>query len=156
MTSLEHLTSIILLWDNWKLENFGKIQRFLGLKRQKIVRMYKTCLTSQFLRHSLVRFFREMACLPLRKNLANLLVYYTYYDDSMCSRISGYLCGNEVKAQMFWWSQDGGNWHFPFLQAIFQFSKRLFKRYRKASYTTGSPETRGFILVALARVNASL
>ena len=32
---------------------------FLGLKRQKIVRMHKTCLTSQFLRLSLARFFCE-------------------------------------------------------------------------------------------------
>ena len=71
MTSLQHLTSIILLWNDWKLENFGKIQTFLGLKRQKIVRMHKTCLTSQFLRLSLARFSREMAYLPSRKNLAN-------------------------------------------------------------------------------------
>ena len=28
MTSLQHLTSIILLWNDWKLENFGKIQTF--------------------------------------------------------------------------------------------------------------------------------
>ena len=59
MISLQHLTRIILLWNDWKLENFGKIQTFLGLKRQKIVRMHKTCLTSQFLRLSLARFFRE-------------------------------------------------------------------------------------------------
>ena len=65
------LTSIILLWNNWKLKNFGKIQTFLGLKRQKIVRMHKTCLTSHFLRLSLARFSREMAYLPSRKNLAN-------------------------------------------------------------------------------------
>ena len=64
MTSLQHLTSIILLWNDWKLENFGKIQTFLGLKWQKIVRMHKTCLTSQFLRLSLARFSREMAYLP--------------------------------------------------------------------------------------------
>ena len=64
MTSLQHLTSIISLRNNGKLENFGKIQTFLGLKRQKIVRMHKTCFTSQFLRHSLARFSREMACLP--------------------------------------------------------------------------------------------
>ena len=64
MTFLQHLTSIILLWNDWKLKNFGKIQTFLGLKRQKIVRMHKTCLTSQFLRLSLVRFSREMAYLP--------------------------------------------------------------------------------------------
>ena len=44
---------------------------FLSLKRQKIVRMHKTCLTSQFLRLSLGRFSREMAYLPSRKNLAN-------------------------------------------------------------------------------------
>ena len=67
MISLQHLTSIILLWNNWKLENFGKIQTFLGLKRQKIVRMHKTFLTSQFLRLSLARFSREMAYLPVMK-----------------------------------------------------------------------------------------
>ena len=71
MTSLQHLTSIILLWNNWKLENFGKIQTFLGLKRQKIVRMHKTCLTSQFLRLSLARFFREGKHAILRENMAN-------------------------------------------------------------------------------------
>ena len=49
----------------------SKIQTFLGLKRQKIVRMHKTCLTSQFLRLSLARFSSEMACLPSRKNLTN-------------------------------------------------------------------------------------
>ena len=70
MTSLQHLTSIILLWNDWKLENFGKIQTFLGLKWQKIVRMHKTCLTSQFLR-LLARFSRKMAYLPSWKNLAN-------------------------------------------------------------------------------------
>ena len=48
-----------------------KIQMYLGLKRQKIVRMHKTYLTSQFLRLSLARFSREIACLPSRKNLAN-------------------------------------------------------------------------------------
>ena len=37
---------------------------FLGLKRQKIVRMHKTCPTSQFLKLSL-------ACIPSQKNLAN-------------------------------------------------------------------------------------
>ena len=71
MTSLQHLTSIILLWNDWKLENFGKIQTFLGLKRQKIVRMHKTCLTSQFLRLSLARFFREGKYAISRENLAN-------------------------------------------------------------------------------------
>ena len=33
--------------------------------------MHKTCLTSQFLRLSLARFFRKMAYLPSRENLAN-------------------------------------------------------------------------------------
>ena len=42
MTLLQHLASIISLWNNWKLENFGKIQTILGLKRQKIVRIHKT------------------------------------------------------------------------------------------------------------------
>ena len=82
-----------------------------GFKTAEIVRLHKTCLTPQFLRLSLARFSREMACLPSRKNLANfpclrrnifvckfsyivctneihsevanLLVYCTYYDDSI-------------------------------------------------------------------------
>ena len=110
-----------------------KYKRFLGLKRQKIVRMYKTCLMSQFLRFSLPEFpakwrvyprgkmlfeseiillkcckevivplelvffriFRVWAgiflCVSLcilfvriktHPEVANLLVYYTYYGDS--------------------------------------------------------------------------
>ena len=126
MTSLQHLTSIILLSNDWKLENFGKIQTFLGLKRQKIVRMHKTYLTSQFLSLSLARFFREgkyaiseVLC-PCRVFFSNFpclsvnifvckFVYivrtdqnpfgscqpfsilYIYHDDSMCSRLLGYL-----------------------------------------------------------------
>ena len=72
MTSLQHLTSIIsLLKTTGNPRIFDKYKRFWGLKRQKIVRMHKTCLTSQFLRHSLARFSRKMACLPTQKNLAN-------------------------------------------------------------------------------------
>ena len=49
-----------------------KYKRFnLGLKRQKIVRMHKTCLTSQFLRLSLARFFCESEHAISRENLAN-------------------------------------------------------------------------------------
>ena len=39
-----------------------RYQRFPD--NQKIVRMHKTCLTSQFLRLSLARFSGEMECLP--------------------------------------------------------------------------------------------
>ena len=39
--------------------------------RQKIVRMHKTCLTSQFIRLSLTRFFRESKHAISQENLAN-------------------------------------------------------------------------------------
>ena len=42
-----------------KTREFWQNTNVFGFKRQKIVRMHKTCLTSQFLRLSLARFFRE-------------------------------------------------------------------------------------------------
>ena len=41
-----------------KTQEFWQNTNFLGLKRQKIVRMHKTSLTSQFLRLLLARFSR--------------------------------------------------------------------------------------------------
>ena len=43
---------------------------YFALKQLKTL-MHKTCLTAQFLRLSLARFFRKMAYLPSRKNLAH-------------------------------------------------------------------------------------
>ena len=54
-----------------KTREFAKIQTFLGLKTAENVLMHKTCLTSQFLRLLLARFFREGKYAILRENLAN-------------------------------------------------------------------------------------
>ena len=54
-----------------KTREFWQNTNVFGFKTAEIVRMHKTCLTSQFLRLSLARFSREMAYLPSRKNLAN-------------------------------------------------------------------------------------
>ena len=67
MTSLQHLPVLF----RFETTNFGKIQTLLGLKRQKIVRMHKTCYASLFLRLSLARFFREGKHAILREDLAN-------------------------------------------------------------------------------------
>ena len=89
MTSLKHIWNKKtrkqrfekLRFETRKLENFGKIKTHLGLQRQKIVRMHKTCLTSQFLRLSLARFLREgkHAISPFywvrTRSLKNLYVY---------------------------------------------------------------------------------
>ena len=48
-----------------------KIQTFLGLKTAENVLMHKSCLTSQFVRLSLARFFREGKYAILRENPAN-------------------------------------------------------------------------------------
>ena len=55
------------------MENSRILEKYnvFGFKTAEIVRMHKACLTSQFLRLSLGRFSREMACSPSWKNLAN-------------------------------------------------------------------------------------
>ena len=45
---------------------------------------FKTCLTSQFLRHSLARFSREMACLPSQKNLPNVILRNCDVRQALC------------------------------------------------------------------------
>ena len=47
MNSLQHLTVVILL-KQLKTREFWKNTNVSGFKRQKIVRMHKTCHTSQF------------------------------------------------------------------------------------------------------------
>ena len=70
-----------------------KIQTFFVLKRQQIVRMHKTCLTSQFLRLSLARFFREGKHAISRKKIYTVEKHLTH---KICQR-KGALRGDYIR-----------------------------------------------------------
>ena len=54
---------------------------------------------------------RKFVRIKIHSEVAKFLAYYTYYDDSMCSRLSGYLWFDiqlcTLKWSQVWWPQTG-------------------------------------------------